>query len=236
MQNCGHSHNGDVNNLENITDIHIFGDSFADPIHEGVCVMHTWTSQLARYYGLRLTNHALMGTGPEYSLQRMFETPAPPEGSVCIFIVSDVDRMNLHRYWSSPSEQVHLTRDTRPFSRQLIDHYLVEETYLMRTAQSIAAVNSMSINYARTLILSISPVPVEMRLDPSVVFVNQGLLELSHGEYSNLDPNQPYVDSRPNHFSRINHDRISQELINWIDNSVTPKLDLEQEIIQFENS
>ena len=217
--------------MENITDIHIFGDSFADPIYEGVCVLDTWTSQLAKQYGLRLTNYALKGTGPEYSLQRLFETPAPPEGSVCIFIVSDVDRMNLHGYWKNPSEQVHITRDTRTFSRQLIDHYLVEQTYLMRTAQSIAAVNSLSVNYERTLILSISPVPVEMRLDPSVTFVNRGLIDLSHGEYRQLELQEPYVDTRPNHFSQINHDQIYTELVNWIEHDIAPELELAQAIV-----
>jgi len=217
--------------LENITDIHIFGDSFADPIYEDVCVLDTWTSQLAKQYGLRLTNYALKGTGPEYSLQRLFETPAPPEGSVCIFIVSDVDRMNLHGYWESPSEQVHITRDTRTFSRQLINHYLVEETYLMRTAQTIAAVNSLSVNYERTLILSVSSLPVKMRLDPSVRFVNRGLIDLSRGEYRQLTKQEPYVDTRPNHFSQINHDKILTELVNWIEHDIAPELELAQAIV-----
>lgn len=220
-----------MNNLENITDIHIFGDSFADPIYEDVCVLDTWTSQLAKQYGLRLTNYALKGTGPEYSLQRLFETPAPPEGSVCIFIVSDVDRMNLHGYWESPSEQVHITRDTRTFSRQLINHYLVEETYLMRTAQTIAAVNSLSVNYERTLILSVSSLPVKMRLDPSVRFVNRGLIDLSRGEYRQLTKQEPYVDTRPNHFSQINHDKILTELVNWIEHDIAPELELAQAIV-----
>lgn len=217
--------------MENITDIHIFGDSFADPIYEDVCVLDTWTSQLAKQYGLRLTNYALKGTGPEYSLQRLFETPAPPEGSVCIFIVSDVDRMNLHGYWESPSEQVHITRDTRTFSRQLINHYLVEETYLMRTAQTIAAVNSLSVNYERTLILSVSSLPVKMRLDPSVRFVNRGLIDLSRGEYRQLTKQEPYVDTRPNHFSQINHDKILTELVNWIEHDIAPELELAQAIV-----
>lgn len=231
MHDCGHSHNGDVNNLENITDIHIYGDSFADPIWEGTCMLGTWPSQLAKHYGLRLTNYALQGTGPEYSLQRLFETPAPPEGSVCIFIISDVDRMNLHGYWSSPTEQVHITRDPRPFSRQLINHYLVEETYLLRTAQAIAAVNSLSVNYARTLILSISSVPVDIRLDPSVEFVNRGLIDLSHGEYTQTNSQEPYVDTRPNHFSQPNHDIIVEELINWIEQGTVPEFDLLQAIV-----
>jgi hypothetical protein len=212
-----------------MTDLYIYGDSFADPEwnmqHDCEFV---WPVEIQKQY--TVNNYALKGTGPEYSLQRMIETVNVPKDSVCVFVVSDVNRMNLQNFWKHDQEQVHILdvaakRIKHPgymFVRQLYEHYLVDHTYTQRTAQIISAVNSLGSKFARTLIMPIAPVPVELRLDPSVTFFNHGLLDLSEAEWRLDRGIDPYVDNRPNHFSEPNHRVMLDSLVKWIDQGVVP--------------
>jgi hypothetical protein len=212
-----------------MTNLYIYGDSFADPNWN---IKHNcnfvWPVEIAKRYNVK--NFALKGTGPEYSLQCLMETHSVPKDSVCIFVVSDVNRMNLHNFWKHDQEQVHILdvaakRIKHPgymFVRQLYDHYLTDHTHLLRTAQSIAGVNSLSSKFARTLILTIAPVPVDLRLDSSVDFVNHGLLDLSEAEWQQDKGGDPYVDTRPNHFSEPNHRVMLDLLARWVDQETVP--------------
>lgn len=208
--------------------VYIYGDSFADP-HWGMphdCDF-VWPEAIAKRY--KTHNHALKGTGPEYSIQRLIETDPVPN-SVCVFVVSDPNRLNLQNFWKHDQEQVHLLdvaakRIRHPgymFVRQLFDHYLTDSSHAARTAAAIGAVNSLSKKYQRVLIMSIAPVLLQLRLDPSVCFVNHGLLDLSEAEWSVSRGGDPYVDNRPNHFSEPNHRVMFDCLVEWIDHGTPP--------------
>lgn len=224
--------------MENITDIHIFGDSFADP-HWGMShnCNFVWTEQLAKQY--RTHNHALKGTGPEYSIHKLINTRNVSKGSVCIFVVSDPNRLHLENFWKHDQEQVHMLdvaakRISHPgymFVRQLYDHYLTDSTHAVRAATAIGAVNALSGAFDRTLILTIAPVNLPLTLNPTVTFVNHGLLDLSEAEYSQDKGKNPYVDTRPNHFSEPNHRVMFNCLVSWIEQGIAPDVSQFQQAI-----
>jgi hypothetical protein len=212
-----------------MTDVYIYGDSFADPNwNESHNCKFVWPVELAKHY--RVHNHALKGTGPEYSIQRLMEThPAP--NSVCIFVVSDVNRLNLQDFWENDHEQVHMLdvaakRIRHPgysFVRQLYQHYLTDHSHIARTAAAIGAVNSLTAQYRRVLIWPIGTVTQQLRTDPSVTLITQGLVDLSEAEWINSRSGSPYLDPRPNHFSEINHRLLYQQITKWIDHGEAPQ-------------
>lgn len=222
-----------------MTDVFIYGDSFADPnwnmSHNCEFV---WPVELAKKY--TVNNFALKGTGPEYSLNKLVESRhlAKRKPSVCIFVVSDVNRMNLHNFWKHDQEQVHLLdvaakRIKHPgymFVRQLYEHYLVDHTHSLRAASAVSAVNSLSGAFDRTLIFTIAPITTSLRVDPSVDFVNHGLLDISEAEWKVDTGSDPYVDHRPNHLSAPNHRKMLELLVQWIDQGTVP------DVAQFEQA
>lgn len=208
--------------------IHIYGDSFADPVwNTAHSNQFVWTEQLAKRY--TVYNHALKGTGPEYSVQRLLETH-PEHRSLCIFVVSDANRLNLKNFWNHSQEQVHLLdvaakripHVQHGFVRQLYDHYLTDESHILRTAAMIGAVNSLTAAYARTLIWPIGTLTTELRTDSSVTLVEKGLVDISEQEWRTNQHHNPYVDSRPNHFSEINHRVMFDLIVNWIEHKTVP--------------
>lgn len=208
--------------------IHIFGDSFADPDwNQPHDCNFLWPEQLAKKY--HVTNCALKGTGPEYSLQKMHSTPAE-ENCACVFFVSDPNRLYLHNFWKHDQEQVHILdvaakRIRHPgymFVKQLYEHYLVDEMHSLRAAQTVAAINSLGTKYKRTLIFTIGDLPLELRLDPSVTFVNHSLIDISEREWIQSHNGNPYMDARPNHFSEVNHQVMYQSIVDWLEQGTVP--------------
>lgn len=208
--------------------VYIYGDSFADP-HWGMphdCKF-IWPTELAHRY--TVYNHALKGTGPEYSLQKLTETH-PNNNSVCIFVVSDANRLNLKNFWKQDQEQVHLLdvaakRIKHPgymFVRQLYDHYLTDQSHATRTAAAIGAVNCLTEKYTRTLIWPIGTLAQHLRTDASVDLMLQGLIDISEAEWKTDRGGDPYVDTRPNHLSEVNHRVMYRLLTDWIDQGIAP--------------
>ena len=212
-----------------MTDVYIYGDSFADPNwgqpHDCAFV---WPTELAKRYTVH--NRALKGTGPEYSIRQLVETNPKPN-SVCIFIVSDANRLYLQEFWQSDHQQVHLLdvaagRIAHPqqrFVRQLYTHYLTDCTHATRTAAAIGAVNSLTAHYQRVLIWPIGTLAQSLRTDPSVTLIPTGLIDLSEAEWKLSRTDDPYLDNRPNHFSEINHRVMYQQITNWIDHDQAPQ-------------
>lgn len=219
-----------------MTDVYIYGDSFADP-HWSMShnCKFVWPEQLAKHY--RTYNHALKGTGPEYSLHKLLESnfmiKRRKQPAVCIFVISDPNRLHLEDFWQHDHEQVHILdvaakRIPHPgyaFVRQLYEHYLLDHTHELRAACAAAAVNSLTGAFDRTLIWTIAPMQTPLRLDASVTFVNHGLLDLSEAEYTQRHNDQPYVDNRPNHFSEPNHHVMFNSIVNWIEHNTAPNVD-----------
>ena len=211
--------------------IYIYGDSFADPKWE---ITHNnefvWTEQLAQHYPVY--NYALKGTGPEYSIQRLLDVQ-PKDNSMCIFIVSDANRLNLKKFWNHSYEQVHILdvaakripHVQHSFVRQLYDHYLTDDSYDGRTAAMIGAVNSLTSAYTRTLIWPISTLTTNLRTDSSVTLIKKGLVDISEQEWRTNQYHNPYIDSRPNHFSEINHRVMFDLIVNWIEYNTPPDPD-----------
>ena len=213
--------------------VYIFGDSFAvTKWHIDYNFEHLpWPLLLAEKYTVE--NHAVMGTGPDYSIQKLLDTitHTPPEqikDSVLVFISSDPCRLNLSCY-KHPRDQVLLfaiasgdvPHTSAEFARGAVewmfDHDWVHNNHL----KNYSTILHLSTLFKQTLYWNIcNSVPTHQQFYPhskSVQVPKEGLLEISNRDSGNTPLVNPAHDSRPNHLHEPNHQEMYRQLCNWIE-------------------
>ena len=212
----------------------IFGDSFSDQGNIG-SAQFSWPTELNKHYDVE--NFSLRGTGPQWSLCRLFEQIKKVECTRdinLIFFVSNPLRFNF-KFYQDPVDQVafdYLTYGaTNQASERLIKPYLhfikfiknFNRWYLEDDLQSFT--DKETLKYIGVLKLHeklfkkilVWPVfdAVEIDVDASENF------SLVNTPIAAIDPDPQLSqfggDTRANHLSEYNHLIMIKELSNWID-------------------
>jgi len=211
-------------------DVWIFGDSFVD-LNWHNDVAYSWVEELSKNYNVR--NRALMGTGPEYSLRNLrnalHEFPFDNLKNTClIFVCSGFERLNLN-FWNTPQEQVMFpviaSGDTnhrfKYFAKDVFKYYIDFDWLADTELKYYCTLKHLSQYFKQTLYWQVTPrYPINQRFidsNPSnFCFPETGLNDLSLRDNGGKRLG-PVADERRNHFSKINHQIIYNQLVEWIE-------------------
>ena len=214
----------------------IFGDSYVDRNWHTNCKDYSWVTELEKNYDVE--NYAVMGSGPEYSFSKLYQTIKNNNKSlknICvIFISSDLHRLNLN-FWHTPQDQVYLKSlldknidkknlkyiAKKLFVKDLFRFYLTEDWQSNRELHNFATINYFSNYFKKILYWTTEP-----KLKTNDFFYqhksnnlccpDQGLNELSYIDLG-YQPSTVFLDNRRNHFSKINHKILYNQIVNWIE-------------------
>lgn len=210
----------------------IFGDSFADAqysnIDSGPPDANSWCNRLAQTHFVE--NHALCGTGSDYSLdlflKKLDRNRLNAHNTSVIFVASDSHRLNLtNNFYKSPNEQVTLKHIAAKkirhhgnlFAKNLFKYLVTEQWCNTDSVKTFATINSLAGALERVAFVHIGnmyPLYNDLfTVHPNLTLLNTSLIEASRAEPENTDS---VLDPRPNHFSPRCHDYLYSAFDNWI--------------------
>jgi hypothetical protein len=209
-----------------VTKLAIFGDSFAAPVWQQQHHSWAWPNRLARDY--ITDNHACIGTGPDYALEKFLQYTEKnimeTHDTCVIFVCSDVYRLNLKDFWDTAAHQVHIfgvadrsiKHTKHMFVRDLFRHLMTPDWGGREQHKIVSTVNSMSHLYKRVLFwpaVELYPIYTRM-LNLNIQVPETGLFNISkRGVPTNV---HGINDKRVNHFEPDDHDRLYNMITQWI--------------------
>lgn len=200
----------------------------------------TWPNQLEKKYNIK--NFAKGGTGPSWSLNKLLEQIENTDKNNLkninvIFLVSAIWRLDLLFYKSEsdqflttiiPSEELWNIKKTKeikkavsPYSAQknfvkdLWKYYLLTDTYeKIELTKILGAVNLYSSFFEKILVW-----PIFNKFKTDINYSNNNFYYINNLLFDiEKDPYGCGYDPRRNHLSKENHNIMTQQLTNWIDN------------------
>lgn len=214
----------------------IFGDSYADPNPGYKSNFETWVYMLAKRYDV--TNLAVSGTGPDYSVSKLLEMisdhPRIVKDVSVIFMVSSKYRFNfkfldhtdqvIAPYISdcytggrNDASMKLIERYSRfggfvtDFMQQYVWHSSFNKTELLKT---VGLLRMLTQHVEKMLVWPIFDTQdlVEVRDEDNFFYVSSELADIE-GVAGNGFSN----DIRPNHLRKENHDVMFKQLCDWMD-------------------
>ena len=217
----------------------MIGDSFAAPTWPDHTKYNThtkdrvidfaWPTRLAAQHNV--TNFALQGSGPDYSLTRLREwvrdhSAEEVAGTDLIFVCSAPERLDLNCY-KHPYEQVHIydiakgdiRHKAKMFAKWAIEWYFTLDWAMNRELMYYSTAVLFASQFKSVLYWPLTgnqlrqwrvqhPHNFSMPTDP--------LVPLSAKDDASYDGG---ADTRPNHFNERNHNIIFEQLNSWLKDS-----------------
>lgn len=217
----------------------LIGDSFAAPTWPDHTKYNThtkdrvidfaWPTRLAAQHNV--TNFALQGSGPDYSLTRLREwvrdhSAEEVAGTDLIFVSSAPERLDLNCY-KHPYEQVHIydiakgdiRHKAKMFAKWAIEWYFTLDWAMNRELMYYSTAVLFASQFKSVLYWPLTgnqlrqwrvqhPHNFSMPTDPLVM--------LSTKDDASYDGG---ADTRPNHFNERNHNIIFEQLNSWLKDS-----------------
>lgn len=217
----------------------LIGDSFAAPTWPDHTKYNThtkdrvidfaWPTRLAAQHNV--TNFALQGSGPDYSLTRLREwvrdhSAEEVAGTDLIFVCSAPERLDLNCY-KHPYEQVHIydiakgdiRHKAKMFAKWAIEWYFTLDWAMNRELMYYSTAVLFASQFKSVLYWPLTgnqlrqwrvqhPHNFSMPTDP--------LVPLSAKDDASYDGG---ADTRPNHFNERNHNIIFEQLNSWLKDS-----------------
>lgn len=217
----------------------MIGDSFAAPTWPDHTKYNThtkdrvidfaWPTRLAAQHNV--TNFALQGSGPDYSLTRLREwvrdhSAEEVAGTDLIFVSSAPERLDLNCY-KHPYEQVHIydiakgdiRHKAKMFAKWAIEWYFTLDWAMNRELMYYSTAVLFASQFKSVLYWPLTgnqlrqwrvqhPHNFSMPTDPLVM--------LSTKDDASYDGG---ADTRPNHFNERNHNIIFEQLNSWLKDS-----------------
>lgn len=219
-----------------MSEVLILGDSFADPhwpdflvqnIHSKHRVVEfAWPSRVAAQHNV--TNFALQGTGPDYSLTRLREwiTTVSVEqvaNTHLIFVCSAPQRLDLSCY-KQPNQQVHIyehangdiRHKSKMFAKQAMDWYFTPDWEHNRDLMYYSTATQLASQFKSVLYWPVQRTQthnVRVTQPHNFTMPQKALVPLSARDDPNYNGGE---DNRPNHFQERNHNIIFEQLNNWL--------------------
>lgn len=218
----------------------IFGDSYADPNPGYRSDFETWVYMLGKRYDV--TNLAVSGTGPDYSVSKLIEMiadhPRISRDVSVIFMISSKYRFNFK--FLDPRDQVIAPyisdcysgsrndasnelieryskhgRFVTDFMEQYAWHSSFNKTELLKT---VSLLKMLGQHLEKILVWPIFDTQdlVDIRDEGNFFYVASELADIEGVLSNGLS-----TDTRPNHLSKGNHEVMFNQLSGWMDN-LTP--------------
>ena len=214
----------------------IVGDSFAAPTwpdHTKANVHTTdkaidfaWPTRLAVQHNV--TNFAVQGSGPDYSLTRLREwvrdhSTEDVAGTDLIFVCSSPERLDLNCF-RQPSEQVHILdiakgdirHKAKMFAKWAIEWYFTDDWTMNRELMYYSTAALFASQFRSVLYWPLSNNQLHnwrVQHPHNFSMPNAALVPLSAKDDASYDGG---ADTRPNHFNQRNHNIIFEQLNNWL--------------------
>jgi hypothetical protein len=222
-----------------VNNVLLIGDSFAAPTWPDHTKYNThtkdrvidfaWPTRLAAQHNV--TNFALQGSGPDYSLTRLREwvrdhSAEEVAGTDLIFVCSAPERLDLNCY-KHPYEQVHIydiakgdiRHKAKMFAKWAIEWYFTLDWAMNRELMYYSTAVLFASQFKSVLYWPLTgnqlrqwrvqhPHNFSMPTDP--------LVPLSAKDDASYDGG---ADTRPNHFNERNHNIIFEQLNSWLKDS-----------------
>lgn len=217
----------------------VIGDSFAAPTWPDHTKYNThtkdrvidfaWPTRLAAQHNV--TNFALQGSGPDYSLTRLREwvrdhSAEEVAGTDLIFVCSAPERLDLNCY-KHPHEQVHIydiakgdiRHKAKMFAKWAIEWYFTLDWAMNRELMYYSTAVLFASQFKSVLYWTLTgnqlrqwrvqhPHNFSMPTDPLVLLSAKDDASYEGG-----------ADTRPNHFNERNHNIIFEQLNSWLKDS-----------------
>lgn len=217
----------------------VIGDSFAAPTWPDHTKYNThtkdrvidfaWPTRLAAQHNV--TNFALQGSGPDYSLTRLREwvrdhSAEEVAGTDLIFVCSAPERLDLNCY-KHPYEQVHIydiakgdiRHKAKMFAKWAIEWYFTLDWAMNRELMYYSTAVLFASQFKSVLYWPLTgnqlrqwrvqhPHNFSMPTDPLVLLSAKDDASYEGG-----------ADTRPNHFNERNHNIIFEQLNSWLKDS-----------------
>jgi len=207
--------------------IWVFGDSFADLNFNGP-VSHQWVARLSNKY--TVTNFALAGTGPHWSLDLMIqqiEQKTVPENTACIFVESEPSRLDL-KFVENLNEQ----KNCRPiqceslrekysntdvdniywlFENMVTDRWLNCEAYKI-----LGSVNGLAHKFSKVLYWPLNMWSAHYTIQPTknLTVIKKGLRDISKQAMARNNILDSY--NLANHLPPESHDQVYNLVESWL--------------------
>jgi hypothetical protein len=220
-----------------VSEVLILGDSFADPhwpdflvqnIHSKHRVVEfAWPSRVAAQHNV--TNFALQGTGPDYSLKCLREwvrdhSTEQVASTDLIFVCSAPQRLDLNCY-KRPGEAVHIydiakgdiRHKSKMFAKQAIEWYFTLDWALNRELMYYSTAALFASQFRSVLYWPLTGNQLRrwrVQHPHNFSMPNEALVPLSARDNPNYNGGE---DNRPNHFQERNHNIIFEQLNNWLE-------------------
>lgn len=219
-----------------MNDVVICGDSFADPkwpdpdrldkLQNISTLDYTWPNLLAAEHNV--TNFAVQGTGPDYSLTSLRHwmsnrSSQQISNTDLIFICSAPERLDL-RCYSKPSEQVHIydhaagiiRHKSIQFAKWAIEWYFTLDWADNRQLMYYSTMCAVAPMFKSVLYWPISRSSYSRwtsHVPTNLIVPTELLIPLSTRDNPK---NPPGADIRPNHFQKHNHKILHEQINSWI--------------------
>lgn len=200
----------------------IFGDSYAQLEHTE---SPSWPLYFEEDKKYNVTNFALGGTGPNYSLNILQkQLQEKTEDVTVIFFISAIWRLDLkflektdQHILIHPHDEKHKKyQKYQKGIRFLLDNYVMEDSYIdLELDKIIGILKLYSDNFEKMLVWPVFH-------ETNTVIKNTKKFTYVKNMLFGLEPtdNDNYNDTRINHLSLHNHNKLYSQLCNWIDNGV----------------
>ena len=219
-----------------MNNILVVGDSFAAPtwpdhtkanVHTKDRVIDfAWPTRLASQHNV--TNLAVQGSGPDYSLTRLREwvrdhSAEEIAGTDLIFVCSASERLDLNCY-KHPYEQVHIydiakgdiRHKAKMFAKWAIEWYFTDDWAMNRDLMYYSTAALFASQFRSVLYWPLSNNQLRqwrVQHPHNFSMPTEALVTLSAKDDASYNGG---ADTRPNHFNQRNHNIIFEQLNNWL--------------------
>ena len=225
----------------------IFGDSYADPDCDYDTEQFvTWPKQLAKKYDVK--NFATGGTGPQWSFEKFINERdrlctsnsknAIKKQTSVLFLLSAYMRLPFafHKHpsmqWSSTlpdqkkfREITHTTKWHYEWLRAFHKFYIMNPDFShwhkTESMKYVYLLNELSHEFKKIHVINIFKhskldyYPIRKQENFFLTVEPLADTELGYEKYKERDG----FDTRPNHFSEVNHNAMADAVINWMENN-----------------
>ena len=222
----------------------IFGDSYAKDTYNK---SYAWTKRVAQKYNT--VNYAIGGTGPEYMInvfrkEIINSEPEDLKNIIVIFFLSSDDRKNFS-FTDQPEDQAiminvvfqgildrymrkrtSLYREQKKFLKSFYKkYYLYNDLEDFRQLGYVGILKEYSSFFKKVLVVSVFDDTQDSLLYKKFGTSVKDTENFKFCKGPSLYSIEKDINKQlPNHLSPTNHDLLYNEIVNWIDNNISPDL------------